>query len=95
MIKKAIDLDEDNSSNAYAYECMGELLIALENYPKALEFADHGLAILPLNHCLEDLKAKALRGLGRMSEADEIERSVQARQAEQLALLDQAEGADG
>ncbi len=69
--------------------------IALEDYAKALEFAEHGLELRPHDFCLQELKAKALRGLGRESEAEEIERAVQARLAEQLALLDQTEGANG
>jgi tetratricopeptide (TPR) repeat protein len=89
-IKRAIDLDEDDSSNAFAYGCMGELLIALAVYPQALEFAEHGLELRPHDFCLQELKGKALRGLGRETEAEEIERAVQARIAEQLALLDQA-----
>ena len=72
---------------------MGELLIALDDYAKALEFAEHGLEFRPYDFWLQELKAKALPGLGRESEAEEIERTVQARLAEQLALLDQAEGA--
>ena len=74
---------------------MGELLIALEDYAKALEFAEHGLELRPHDFCLQELKAKALRGLGREGEANEIERAVQARLAEQLALLDRAESANG
>jgi tetratricopeptide (TPR) repeat protein len=92
-IKRAIDLSEDDDDTAIAYEHMGELLIVLEDYPRALEFAEHGLELCPYDFCLQELKAKALRGLGRESEADEIERAVQVRLTEQLALLDQAEGA--
>jgi len=91
-IKRAVDLSDDDDSAAVAYERMGELLIALEDYPKALEFAEHGLELRPHDFCLQELKAKALRGLERDDEADEIERTVQARLAEQLALLDQIEG---
>jgi tetratricopeptide (TPR) repeat protein len=91
-IKRAIDLSDDDDSAAVAYERMGELLIALEDYPRVLEFAEHGLELRPYDFWLQELKAKALRGLGRESEADEIERAVQARLAEQLALLDQTEG---
>ncbi|HEX3269041.1 MAG TPA: tetratricopeptide repeat protein [Ktedonobacterales bacterium] len=94
-IKRAIDLSGDDDNGAEAYERMGELLIALEDYPKALEFAEHGLELRPYDFCLQDLKAKVLHGLGREGEADEIERAVQARLAEQLALLEQAEGANG
>jgi tetratricopeptide (TPR) repeat protein len=94
-IKRAIDVGDDDSNTAVAYERMGELLIALEDYPKALEFAEHGLVLRPYDFCLQETKAKAQRGLGRESEADEIERAVQTRLAEQLALLDQAEGANG
>jgi tetratricopeptide (TPR) repeat protein len=92
-IKRAIDLSDDDTNTAVAYQRMGELLIALEDYPKALEFAEHGLELRSHDFWLQELTAKALRGLGRESEADEIERAVQARLAEQLALLDQAEGA--
>ncbi|HEY7092300.1 MAG TPA: tetratricopeptide repeat protein, partial [Ktedonobacterales bacterium] len=94
-IKRAIDLSEDDDDTAVAYERMGELLIALDDYPKALEFAEHGLDLRPHDFWLQELKAKALHGLGRESEAEEIERTVQARLAEQLALLDQAEDANG
>jgi len=90
-LKRAIDLSDDDSAGV-AWECMGELLIALEDYVRALEFAEHGLELRPHDFCLQELKAKALRGLGRDSEAEEIEHTVQARLAEQLALLDQAEG---
>ncbi|HEY7022457.1 MAG TPA: tetratricopeptide repeat protein [Ktedonobacterales bacterium] len=93
-LKRAIDLS-DEDSDGVAWECMGKLLIALEDYQNALEFAEHGLALWPYDSWFQELKAKALRGLGRVSEADEIERAVQARLAEQLALLDQAEGANG
>jgi tetratricopeptide (TPR) repeat protein len=93
-IKRAIDLSDDDSNTAVAWERMGELLLALEDYEKALEVAGHGLTIRPHDFCLQELKAKALRGLGRESEADEIDRGVQARLAEQLALLDHAQGAD-
>jgi tetratricopeptide (TPR) repeat protein len=92
-LKRAIDLSDDDSAGV-TWECMGELLIALEDYPRALEFAEHGLALWPYDFWFQELKAKALRGLGRESEADEIERAVQARLAEQLALLDQAKGVD-
>ena len=91
-IKRAIDLSDDDDNSAVAYERMGELLIVLDDYVKALEFAEHGLELRPYDFWLQELKAKALRGLGRESEADEIERTVQARLAEQLALLDQTEG---
>ena len=91
-IKRAIDLSDDDSSAGVAWEGMGELLIALEDYTKALEVAEHGLELCPNSYDGLMLKAKALRGLGRESEADEIERAVQARLAEQLALLDQMEG---
>jgi tetratricopeptide (TPR) repeat protein len=94
-IKRAIDLSDDDDSAAVAYERMGELLIALEDCPKALEFVEHGLELRPYDFWLQELKAKALRGLGRESEAAEIERAVQVRLTEQLALLDQAEGASG
>ena len=94
-IGRAIDLSDDDDSTAVAYERMSELLIVLEDHTKALEFAEHGLELRPYDFRLQELKAKALRGLGRENEADEIERAVQARLAEQLALLDQAEGADG
>jgi tetratricopeptide (TPR) repeat protein len=92
-IKRAIDLSDDEDDTAVVYERMGELLIALEDYTKALEVAEHGLELCPHSYDGLMLKAKALRGLGRESEAEEIERAVQARLAEQLALLDQAEGA--
>jgi tetratricopeptide (TPR) repeat protein len=94
-IKRAIDLSDDDDDTAMAYQRMGELLIALEDYPKALKFAEHGLEIRPHDFCLQELKATALRGLGREGEANEIERAVQARLAEQLALLDQAGFTDG
>jgi tetratricopeptide (TPR) repeat protein len=94
-IMRAIDLSDDDTNTAVAYERMGELLIAFEDYPKALEFAGHGLELRPYGFWLQELKAKALRGLGRESEADEIERTVQTRLAKQLALLAQAEGANG
>jgi superkiller protein 3 len=94
-IKRAIDRSEDDSYSAFAYEHMGELLIALEDYAKALEFAEHGLELRPYDFYLQELKAKALRRLGRETEAAEIERFVKVRLAEQLALLDQAEGANG
>jgi tetratricopeptide (TPR) repeat protein len=93
-LRHAIDLSDDDSAGV-AWECMGELLIALELYTKALEFAEHGLALWPYDFGFQGLKAKALRGLGRASEAEEIERAVQTRLAEQLAILDQAEGANG
>jgi tetratricopeptide (TPR) repeat protein len=92
-IRRAVDLSDDDSNTAVAWERMGELLIALEDYSKALEVAGHGLTIRPHDFCLQELKAKALRGTGRESEAEEIERAVQTRLAEQLALLDQMDGA--
>jgi tetratricopeptide (TPR) repeat protein len=91
-IKRAIDLSDDDNSAGVAWEGMGELLIALEDYTKALEVAEHGLELCPDSYDGLKLKAKALRGLGRESEAEEIERAVQAWLAEQLALLDQIEG---
>lgn len=94
-IKRAIDLSDDDNSAGVAWEGMGELLIALEDYPKALEVAEHGLELCPHSYDGLTLKAKALRGLGRESEADEIERAMQMRLAEQLALLNQMEGANG
>jgi tetratricopeptide (TPR) repeat protein len=93
-IKRAIDLSDDDSNTAVALERMGELLLALEDYNKALEVAEHGLTIRPHDFCLQELKAKALRGLGCESEAGEIERAMQTRLAEQLALLNHAQGAD-
>jgi Flp pilus assembly protein TadD len=90
-IKKAIELDEGDEQSAFAWECMGELLIALEDYEKALDVAEHGLELRPHDWRLQELKAAALRGLGRDAEADEIEHVVQTRLAEQLALLDQNE----
>jgi tetratricopeptide (TPR) repeat protein len=92
-MKRAIDLRNDDDKTATSNECMGELLITLEDYKKALGVIDQALEIRPHNFYVQQLKAKALRGLRRESEADEIERAAQARLAEQLALLDQAEGA--
>jgi tetratricopeptide (TPR) repeat protein len=94
-LKHAIDLSGYDDSAGVAWERMGELLIALKDYPKALEFAEHGLALWPYDFWFQGLKAKALRGLGRESEADEIERVMEARLAEQLAFLDHADGANG
>ncbi len=91
-IKRAIDLSEHDGNTAVAWERMGELLIALEGHAKALEVAEHGLTLRPHRFSLQQLMAKALRGLGRDNEAEEIERAVEVRLAEQLALLDQMEG---
>jgi tetratricopeptide (TPR) repeat protein len=88
-IKRAIELDHGDPSG---WESMAALLLALEDYTKALEVAIHGLELRPFCPDLLELKAKALRGLGRDGEAEEIEGAVEARLAEQLALLDQMEG---
>jgi len=88
-IKRAIELDPNDPSG---WERMAELLVALEDYAKALGVATHGLELRPYSRELLEQKAKALRGLGRESEAEEIERAAQARLAEQLALLDQIGG---
>jgi tetratricopeptide (TPR) repeat protein len=94
-IKRAIDLDESDDTNANAYGCMGDLLIVLEDYDRALSAVEHALDIRPHDLHIQEFKAKALRGLGRESEAEQIERAVQLRLAEQLALLDEIGGVDG
>jgi len=85
-IKKATELDQNNAS---AWGSMAELLIALQDFEKALGVAQHGLELRPHDWDLMDLSAAALRGLGRDTEADEIKGAVQTRLAEQIALLDQ------
>ena len=70
---------------------MGEALLGLEEYPQTLEVVERGVAIRPHDTHLLEAKAKALRGLGREAEAEEIEHAVQSRLAEQLALLEYSE----
>jgi hypothetical protein len=89
----AIDLSDDDDATALGYKRMGELLIALEDDAHVLDVAERRLELRLCVFCLQELKAKALCGLGREGEADEIERAVQARLIEQRKLLDQAEGA--
>jgi Flp pilus assembly protein TadD len=68
---------------------MGELLLALEDYERVLSVIERALEIRPHDLRLQEVKAKALHGLGRESEAEQIVRAVQSRLAEQLALLDE------
>jgi hypothetical protein len=70
---------------------LGEALLGLEEYPQTLEVVERGVAIRPHDTQLLEAKAKALRGLGREAEAEEIEHAVQLRLAEQLALLEYSE----